>query len=197
MLSSAPLRPDSDKYSFEVKWDGFRALVRAAPEDVTITSRSGHDMTARYPELQSLRDTVSTTVLLLDGEIVALDVDSKPDFAALWFHSRGSALDWGPARARPCGSTAGWVFSRRPAETEGRLAVMELLAPKGFASPLHIHRAEDEFFVVLSGEVRVQHGEAVIKDDWLACLWPSRRPARLPCRFGGSPPAPVLRTGGC
>ena len=39
---------------------------------------------------------------------------------------------------------------------------MELLAPKGFASPLHIHRREDEFFVVLSGEVRVQHDEAVM-----------------------------------
>ena len=48
-------------------------------------------------------------------------------------------------------------------QTEGRYAVMELLAPKGFASPLHIHRGEDEFFVVLSGEVRVQHGEAVIE----------------------------------
>src|SRR5881397_3450260 len=48
-------------------------------------------------------------------------------------------------------------------QTEGRFAVMELLAPKGFASPLHIHRKEDEFFVVLSGEVRVQHGEAVIE----------------------------------
>src|SRR5438552_18997157 len=48
-------------------------------------------------------------------------------------------------------------------QTEGRYAVMELLAPRGFASPLHIHRKEDEFFVVLSGEVRVQHGEAVIE----------------------------------
>jgi quercetin dioxygenase-like cupin family protein len=48
-------------------------------------------------------------------------------------------------------------------QTEGRYAVMELLAPKGFASPLHIHRKEDEFFVVLSGEVRVQHGESVIE----------------------------------
>lgn len=47
--------------------------------------------------------------------------------------------------------------------TGGRFAAMELLAPKGFASPIHIHRAEDEFFVVLSGEVRVQHGDAVIE----------------------------------
>src|SRR6266508_817974 len=46
-------------------------------------------------------------------------------------------------------------------QTEGRFAAMELLAPKGFASPLHIHRGEDEFFVVLSGEVRFQHGDAV------------------------------------
>jgi quercetin dioxygenase-like cupin family protein len=48
-------------------------------------------------------------------------------------------------------------------QTVGRFAVMELLAPKGFASPLHIHRREDEFFMVLSGEVRVRHGEAVIE----------------------------------
>ena len=47
--------------------------------------------------------------------------------------------------------------------TDGRFAAMELLAPKGFASPLHIHRAEDEFFIVLSGEVRVRHGEEVIE----------------------------------
>jgi quercetin dioxygenase-like cupin family protein len=46
-------------------------------------------------------------------------------------------------------------------QTDGRFAVLELLAPKGFASPLHIHRAEDEFFYVLEGEVRVQHGDAV------------------------------------
>ena len=48
-------------------------------------------------------------------------------------------------------------------QTEGRFAAMELLAPKGFAAPLHIHRQEDEFFVVLAGEVRVQHGDQVIE----------------------------------
>src|SRR5438552_17432327 len=47
--------------------------------------------------------------------------------------------------------------------TQGKFTAMELQAPKGFASPLHIHRNEDEFFVVLSGEVRVQHGDSVIE----------------------------------
>ena len=55
------------------------------------------------------------------------------------------------------------VFRATGDQTEGRYTVLELLAPKGFGSPLHIHRREDEFFVVLSGEVRVQHGEAVIE----------------------------------
>ena len=53
------------------------------------------------------------------------------------------------------------VFKATADQTEGRFVVMELLAPKGFAAPLHIHRNEDEFFVVLSGEVRVQHGDTV------------------------------------
>src|SRR5438093_8504429 len=48
-------------------------------------------------------------------------------------------------------------------QTEGRYTVLHLLAPKGFASPLHVHRREDQFFVVLSGEVRVQHGESLIE----------------------------------
>src|SRR3972149_5672512 len=47
--------------------------------------------------------------------------------------------------------------------TDGHFAAMELWAPEGFASPLHIHRQEDEFFVVLSGEVRVQHGDDVVE----------------------------------
>jgi quercetin dioxygenase-like cupin family protein len=48
-------------------------------------------------------------------------------------------------------------------QTEGRFAAIEFLVPKGFASPLHIHRKEDEFFVVLSGEVRVRHGDDVME----------------------------------
>jgi quercetin dioxygenase-like cupin family protein len=47
--------------------------------------------------------------------------------------------------------------------TDGHFAAMELLAPKDFASPLHIHRAEDEFFIVISGEVRVRHGDDIIE----------------------------------
>ena len=47
--------------------------------------------------------------------------------------------------------------------TGGRFAALELLAPKDFASPLHIHHVEDEFFVVLSGEIRLRHGEDIVE----------------------------------
>jgi quercetin dioxygenase-like cupin family protein len=37
--------------------------------------------------------------------------------------------------------------------TGGRVAVTENWAPKGQGSPLHVHRKEDEWFYVLSGEL--------------------------------------------
>jgi quercetin dioxygenase-like cupin family protein len=38
-------------------------------------------------------------------------------------------------------------------QTDGRLAVVEFLCPTGFATPRHVHRVEDEAFVVLEGSV--------------------------------------------
>ena len=37
--------------------------------------------------------------------------------------------------------------------TGGRVAVTENWAPRGYGSPLHVHRNEDEWFYVLSGEL--------------------------------------------
>jgi quercetin dioxygenase-like cupin family protein len=48
-------------------------------------------------------------------------------------------------------------------QTEGRFAAFELRPPKGFAAPLHSRKREDEFFLVLSGEVRLRHGDDVIE----------------------------------
>ena len=39
------------------------------------------------------------------------------------------------------------------AETGGRVMVTEQLGPRGSGSPLHVHRNEDEWFYVLSGEL--------------------------------------------
>ena len=46
LVTAGPLRPDNDRYAFEVKWDAFRALIEAARNGVRIWSRNGHDMTS-------------------------------------------------------------------------------------------------------------------------------------------------------
>ena len=48
-------------------------------------------------------------------------------------------------------------------QTDGRFAAFELRPRRGFAAPLHAHQNEDEFFLVLSGEVRLQHGDEIVE----------------------------------
>ena len=58
---------DSDDYIFEIKFDGFRALIFASPKEVKIQSRNIHDITYLYPELQSIKKMVKENVLPFDG----------------------------------------------------------------------------------------------------------------------------------
>jgi len=44
-------------------------------------------------------------------------------------------------------------------QTGGKFAAVEFWGPKGFGSPIHIHNGDDEFFVVLEGEVRLRLGD--------------------------------------
>jgi DNA ligase D-like protein (predicted ligase) len=73
---------DSDRHLFEVKWDGFRmlAFVDAAGR-YRLLSRRRQVMTARYPELAPLGRLPAGVIL--DGEVVALGPDQRPDFEAL------------------------------------------------------------------------------------------------------------------
>ena len=47
--------------------------------------------------------------------------------------------------------------------TDGRVAVIEHLAPQGAGSPLHVHHNEDEWFYVTEGELAFWVGGQVIK----------------------------------
>jgi quercetin dioxygenase-like cupin family protein len=48
-------------------------------------------------------------------------------------------------------------------QTDGRYTMFELRLSAGFAAPRHVHANEDEFFLVLAGEVRLQHGDEVVE----------------------------------
>src|SRR4051794_24242869 len=49
-----PLPRDPDRWGFEVKWDGVRALAHVRGGVVELRARTGRDVTPRYPELASL-----------------------------------------------------------------------------------------------------------------------------------------------
>jgi hypothetical protein len=61
---------------FEVKWDGFRAIV--STEGEPLRSRRGWNMADVVPELSAL--PIAAT---LDGELVAFGEDGQPDFPLL------------------------------------------------------------------------------------------------------------------
>lgn len=89
MLATLGDLPRGEGWTYEVKWDGVRALTRVedagAGRAMTITSRTGKDITGRYPELADLVDAVPEAALPLelDGEIVAFDDHGRPSFGAL------------------------------------------------------------------------------------------------------------------
>jgi DNA ligase D-like protein (predicted ligase) len=92
MLATPGEAFDSDDYLFEIKWDGTRALAFADGDGrYHLANRRRVDLTARYPDLAGLSRLPAGTVL--DGEIVVLGADGKPDFSAL--QSRDHA---GPTR---------------------------------------------------------------------------------------------------
>ena len=72
---------DDDRWAFEPKLDGIRALATVGPTGLTLRSRAGNDMTSSYPELAALADLPSETVL--DGEIIAYDEEGVPSFERL------------------------------------------------------------------------------------------------------------------
>jgi bifunctional non-homologous end joining protein LigD len=80
MLATPGALPSGPDWLFEVKWDGMRLLADVAEGRVRLTSRSGRDVTANFPELAALTGLVPD--VLLDGEVVLLE-NGVPSFAAL------------------------------------------------------------------------------------------------------------------
>ncbi|MCZ6795264.1 MAG: hypothetical protein O7J95_16790 [Planctomycetota bacterium] len=71
---------DSERYLFEIKWDGTRALLFVEGDRYRLVNRRKFAISERYPEFSVLQKLAAGTVL--DGEIVVLR-DGAPDFELL------------------------------------------------------------------------------------------------------------------
>jgi DNA ligase D-like protein (predicted ligase) len=91
---------DAADHLFEVKWDGIRALafVDGGAHGWRLHSRHRTDLRGRYPELDELQRLPAGT--LLDGELVVLDPDGKPDFPAVLTRENARRPERAAQRAR-------------------------------------------------------------------------------------------------
>jgi bifunctional non-homologous end joining protein LigD len=93
----------ADRYGFEVKWDGIRAVAYWRPGRLHVETRNLADVTARWPELRALGRRLGARSAVLDGEIVAFDEHGKPSFERLQsrMHLTGEAAIRRRAREIP------------------------------------------------------------------------------------------------
>jgi ATP-dependent DNA ligase len=70
--------PEGDEWSYEQKWDGFRALAFVDGDDVHLQSRNGKPLSRYFPELEMPEGRY-----VVDGELVIVDDEGREAFDAL------------------------------------------------------------------------------------------------------------------
>jgi bifunctional non-homologous end joining protein LigD len=75
--------PEGDRWIYELKFDGVRALAIKHSGDIELISRNAKDFTGKFPEIVDALETLRCKEAVLDGEIVALDEDGRSSFQLL------------------------------------------------------------------------------------------------------------------
>lgn len=83
MKASSGQLPRGDGWTYEVKWDGMRALCFVHGDRLRVQSYNERDVTVSWPELGSLPAALPANSAILDGELVATDEAGRPDFGLL------------------------------------------------------------------------------------------------------------------
>ena len=103
-LSRLPAEEDDDKYGYEIKWDGVRAIAYVEKKGAThLESRNLNDVTRQYPEAAAVGEALAGHSAVLDGEVVAFDEDGRPSFERLQgrMHLTGAAAIGARSRSTP------------------------------------------------------------------------------------------------
>jgi bifunctional non-homologous end joining protein LigD len=92
LATPAPTLPQGSDWTYEVKWDGYRALAVKTGSRVRLISRNEKDLTRDYPSVVTAVASLRAKDLILDGEIVALDQDGRPSFQRLQHKTKGAGV---------------------------------------------------------------------------------------------------------
>lgn len=74
---------DDDAWLFELKWDGIRALAFCEDQTHRVVGRRGRSLGGSFPELSHLRARLAARSFIVDGELVVLDSEGKPEFSRI------------------------------------------------------------------------------------------------------------------
>ena len=77
---------DDKDWLFEIKWDGYRAIAEKHGKDILLYSRNGLSFKNTYPVVVDQLKNIKQDAVL-DGEIVVLNDEGKPDFQLLQHYS--------------------------------------------------------------------------------------------------------------
>ena len=75
--------PEGPEWLYEAKLDGYRALIIKDGTRVQVRSRNDKDMTRAYPSVTAGGRKLVAEQAVVDGEVVAVDAEGRPNFQAL------------------------------------------------------------------------------------------------------------------
>jgi len=169
LARSAKTLPEGEQWSYEPKFDGFRALAFVDGEDVVLQSRGSKPLGRYFPEL-----SFAAGRYVIDGEIIIDAADGQQDFGAL------------QQRIHPAASRIAMLAEQTPAHyvafdvlaigdesllelpyAQRRERLQELSAIGIGLTPVTLDPDETEPWFV--------HGEGVVAKDRDAAYRPGRR----------------------
>jgi bifunctional non-homologous end joining protein LigD len=84
LATPADAIPHGELWSYEVKFDGYRALAHVRGGDCTLVSRNDNDLTGRFPEVaKAIAKAVKSPNAVVDGEVARIDASGRASFSEL------------------------------------------------------------------------------------------------------------------
>lgn len=158
MLLTTGAVPDGEEWALELKWDGCRAQLRYDGRAVTLRMRNGRECSADFPEVTVIAGALGQRRATLDGELVCLREDGRPDFGRLRRRLAGRGPNPAPALLQIFDVLHLDGRSTRGLPYRERRALLEELALDGPAwrTPASIVLERSEAFVAGAAELGLE-----------------------------------------
>ena len=89
--------PMGDDWSYEIKYDGFRAVLKWTKRDICLLSKNNHDLTDKFPEIvdfcrANVQSVSAILPLTLDGELVILNHLYQANFSLMQSRAKSGKI---------------------------------------------------------------------------------------------------------